>query len=139
MKDFRENDLIQLSLGDDEAVVLVSSKMGIGTTTLELKEGKWPSKIVVKLKLSTGEPFKALEGFFAVTSEFGTTSSLGNPGKPAYYKLNDAGFIDESARVGDIDLVIRKLKDCIEVTIPMDVLGPKSGFLKLRWIDFYRG
>ena len=111
------------------AVVDIRSKRGIGRTTLAVKDGDWPAKVILRLHL------KGLEGFelSAGDKKLKTfvSSQKNAPPAPGQLKVKLVPEKGAEAKV--------PLKGYFEIEVPADLLKAKPENLKLHWVDFYRG
>lgn len=96
----------------DVTVLRVTSPGGIGWARLELKEGTWPAKIVVRLYYAESRGFRGLEGFEA--------------------------RVEDGVAVRKLTVGQRKGADGMEADLTGLPPADRTGKLFIRWIDFYR-
>ncbi len=102
----------RVSLKGDSMFVDVVSPSGIGDVRLELKSGKWPEKVVVRLQYAAGKPITVLEGHTAILETSGKKT-------------------DEPRK----RLKTRRLKPSqIEIPIP----ATEMRVLYIQWVDYFR-
>lgn len=106
----KPNDTVYIVREGEQLIVLITSESGIGSATLDLREGTWPSQAVVRLRYAPGLPFRYLESFTIRTG-------------------SETFDIEES----------REGSKYREVDLPMQRLGTNPRHVALQWIDAYRG
>lgn len=106
----KTGDSIEIERGKDAPRFLVTSPSGIGTATITLWQGNWPSDVRVRLRHAGDRPFTKVEGF---------TCAVG--GKRPVEVRN-----------------ITYATNYTEVQLPAEVLRSRSTKLHLQWVDYYR-
>lgn len=107
----KPQDTVQILQEGEQLVVLITSESGIGSATINLRKGVWPSRAVVRLRYAPGRPFPYLESFTIRTGSSATLS------------------IEESREDGAYR----------EVDLPPPMLATNPRHVELKWIDAYRG
>ncbi|MGH7964700.1 MAG: hypothetical protein ACRERD_23290 [Candidatus Binatia bacterium] len=106
----KPNDTVQILSENEQFVLLITCKSGIGSATITLRQGAWPARAVVRLRYAPGRPFQYLESFTVRTGSSETVS------------------IEEH----------RVENEYREVDLPSRLLDTNPQRLELEWIDAYR-
>jgi len=133
---------IEATTAADSVLFDIRSPSGIGSATISPKEGQWPHKVVLRLRLKGLESLAISNGRVTLGA---SVSSHGDQGQRVY--LKDGGQenpVEKGStywtRVKLVGGQKVPLKDgYFEVVLPEALLkdGPKT--LTVSWIDFYRG
>ena len=121
------------------AVVVVTSKSGIGQITLTSKDGHWPKDVTLRLHYADGHPFKTLEGFEATSSRMQVRSASRESGKTPFFLADEDGKYsrDDLNPSGWLKLEFKPHGDDLDVIFP-EHLWRDEKKLHIQWIDFYR-
>ncbi|MFP6900387.1 MAG: hypothetical protein VCA36_05560, partial [Opitutales bacterium] len=121
---------IEATVLDSAVVFEVKSGFGIGSAKIQLAEGNWPKKVLVRLHLTGLEGFSVSNGKKSMTRSDLNIRMLDAKGNPVEgrYLLKSLGP-NKSKRI----------EGYYEVTLPPSLLTPEVKELKVRWVDFYRG
>ena len=106
----KPNDTVQILRENEQLVLLITSESGIGSAIIDLRQGAWPARAMVRLRYAPGRPFRYLESF-TVRAGSGETISL-----------------EES----------REQDEYREVELPSRLLSMNPQRVTLEWIDAYR-
>ncbi|MEK6235965.1 MAG: hypothetical protein N2C14_14755 [Planctomycetales bacterium] len=126
----------------DQTVIDVASASGIDTATITRKSKKWPSNLVVRLRLSGLESFRVAN---ATTAVEWSVASTGDPAARVSLRKGkvETAINEKNPWHGQVRIVggNRKipLKDgFFEVRLPAKLFDGDPKQITLRWIDFYR-
>lgn len=138
----KTEDRVEVETKADTATLTLTSPSGIGTAAISLKQGQWPHKVVLRLRLKGLESFTISNGKVAIGA---AVSSHGDQGPRVYRKDGGQEIPVQKSDPHWMEIKVvggekAPLKDgYFEVVLPEALLrdGPKT--LTVRWIDFYRG
>ncbi|MGE4550136.1 MAG: alkaline phosphatase D family protein, partial [Opitutales bacterium] len=120
---------IEATVTKSSVVLDVKSGFGIGSGKIQLVEGNWPKKVVVRLHLTGLEGFSVSNGKKSMSRHDLNVRMLdlkGNPVKGRY--LLESLGPNKSKRI----------EGYYEVTIPASLLLGEVKELQISWVDFYR-
>lgn len=135
-------DQVKVKVEKDTATLDVSSQSGIGSATITLAKGKWPTTVVVRLYLSGLESFAVSNGKTKLTG-----SVLSHSGNTKRIYLTEDGKDGEREPETTINVLdaegkpVKGLPDkggYFEITLPKALLECQPKTMELGWIDFYR-
>ena len=132
-------DSIAISPEAKRTIIVVTSEMGIGGATIDLKSGEWPANVVIRFQYARGGRFKMLEHFELNGGRWKIAGEMHDSGKLPLQFANAEGKFDRVRPAGLVSSMCEsKAKDPgIEVTLPANSLGG-SKQIHLDWIDAYR-
>lgn len=135
----REGDTVQIQAEPERAVVILTSRSGIGRATITPGNQGFPRDIVLRLKYQGGRPFKTLEGFDMTSSRMQVRSSSGQSGKAPFFLAGDEGKFsnDDVNPSGWLKLEFKPHGDDLDVIFPSHLWRDEKK-VHIQWIDFYR-
>jgi hypothetical protein len=116
-------NLIEVTASRRKAVIDVSSQFGIGSGSIHLLRGNWPTEIHVRLHLGGLEGFSVSNGTTSMTKSDMQVRMLDKEGKPLPGKY----LLKELAKGA-----------YYEVQLPAGFLEKGVTTLEMSWVDFYR-
>lgn len=120
----------------------ITSPSGIGAATLATRTGKWPEKIVLRLRLKGLEKLTLSNGTMTLAA-----SVLSHSGHPTLLHRLDGGQEQPVDKAGPLWFEIKMVggnkvplkEGHFELVVPPALFRDNPKSLKLEWIDFYRG
>ena len=135
-------DKIKMTIDKDAATLDVSSQSGIGSATVTLAKGKWPTTVVLRLHLG------GLESFAVSNSKIKLTGSVlshsGNTKRLYLTEIGKDGEREPGTEIKVLDSAGKPVKGLpnkggyFEIALPKALLEGDPKSLELGWIDFYR-
>jgi hypothetical protein len=137
----KSQDSIQFETKGDTTILTIASPSGIGRAAISPKEGQWPKKVVLRLRLKGLESLTISNGKVTLGA---SVSSHGDGGQRVFLKDGDqekpVGKDDQYAMeikmVGGEKVPLKE--GYFEMELPKAVLKDAKT-LTISWIDFYRG
>jgi hypothetical protein len=125
-----ETDHATVRVDDQQTVVVIESKSGIGSAMLSPGQSGWPKTLELSLSL------KALEGFTLSSRDLRVRTFLGDT-KPEAFRRRDDQWepVELDAKLAPR---IRQIKDRIQIELPARWLDTDSKELTIDWVDYYR-
>lgn len=124
---------------EGRALILVSTRTGIGRLTMTAKNSKWPRQITLRLRYEDGKPLKSLEGFECTSPRLQIRSNSGQSGRVPFFLAGDDGKFsrDDQSPSGWLNLQIKPGGEGLDIQFP-DNLWKGEKQVQIQWIDFYR-
>lgn len=126
-----KEDTVRLTTTDDEATFTITSATGIGRAKVTLREGTWPQRLRLDLRL------KSLEGFSVNNGKLQLATFLGAEGPAEAFLRDEAGHYRPAPDLKAPKIRVRKTRDGIEVLLPVEIYENAKS-IELQWIDAYR-
>ena len=142
----KSEDQVEVETKDGTAIFTFRCPTGIGGATMSIKDGKWPKKVVVRLRLMGLESLTVSNGKTLLSAS--VLSHSGNPrlldvvedgkekkvGKDSPYWAEMRGFDSTGKPVTGLP----GKGGYFEITLPKALLEGQPKSLEVEWIDFYR-
>ena len=134
-------DSIKLKVERDTATFDITSPSGIGSATITLERGKWPTTAIVRLHLHGLESFAASSRKIKLSGS--VVSHSGNPKR--LHLTEDGKERKPETEIKVLDATGKPVKGLpdkggyFEIKLPKALLEGQPKSLELGWIDFYRG
>lgn len=140
----RSDDSVEANVEHDKSVFVIRSPFGISHATIQRTTEQWPDKVVLQLRLSALESFKASTGGLkleaSVSSHDGTVR-LWKDGKEDS-PLDSVNLYWMEIRILDSDGKPTKAMPLadgyFEMQLPKMFFEGNPKAFKVNWIDFYR-
>ena len=120
---------IEATVTGSSAVFDVKSGFGIGSGKIELAEGAWPEKVLIRLHLAGLEGFSVSSDKVTLSRSELKVNMLDAKGNPV-----DGKYLLQSQRSNKP----KRIDGYYEVTIPPALLAPEVKEMQISWVDFYR-
>jgi dipeptidyl aminopeptidase/acylaminoacyl peptidase len=138
----KSGDRIEVEAEDGNIVLTVTSPSGIGSATVTPEDGKWPSKLVLRLRLKGLESLTISHEQVTLVASF---SSHGDSQHRVYVKAGgqetpldkDDPYWMEIEMVGGKAVPLQS--GHFEVVLPAAIFKSQPKTVTISWIDFYRG
>jgi hypothetical protein len=136
-------DQIKVTIERDTAIFDLTSPSGIGAATLTLAQGKWPTTVILRLRLHALESFAVSNGKInlagSVLSHSGNTASLYLTEDEKERKLEPGTAIRVLDAAGNPITGLPGKGGYFEITLPKALFAAQPTSLMLGWIDAFRG
>ncbi|MGD0899507.1 MAG: ThuA domain-containing protein [Thermoguttaceae bacterium] len=139
----KPEDRITVTLERDTATLDLLSPSRIGSGTLTLANGKWPTRVIIRFHLGGLESFAVSNG--KITPNGAVLSHSGNPKHLYFTGDGKEGKREPETEIKVLDTAGKPIKGlpgkggCFEITLPKALLEGPPKSLELGWIDCYRG
>lgn len=138
----KSEDRIEVEAKDDAIFLTVTSPSGIGSATVNSKDGKWPGKLVLRLRLKGLESLTISHQQVTLGASF---SSHGDSEQRVYVKTGgqekpldrDNPYWMEIKIVGGKSVPLQS--GHFEMVLPAAIFKSEPKTVTISWIDFYRG
>ncbi|MEI8374834.1 MAG: hypothetical protein WCJ35_18585 [Planctomycetota bacterium] len=136
-------DQVKMKIENDTVTLDVLSQSGIGSATITLAKGKWPTTVVLRLHLSGLESFAVFNSKIKLTGS--VLSHSGNTKRLYLTEIGKEGEWEPGTEIKVLDSAGKPVKGLpdkggyFEITLPKALLEGELESLELKWIDFYRG
>ncbi|MFO0904985.1 MAG: hypothetical protein U0939_18410 [Pirellulales bacterium] len=133
---------VQIMVERETTVVEILDQRGIGRAALRTQAERWPTSVMLRLRLKGLESLKAADGRRTLEWSVGSTDQatrcvLRVEQQETELKAGDAYFAP--VRVASTRPMIPLADGAFEVSLPRKLLADDPERLELHWIDFYRG
>jgi len=126
-----KDDTIRVKTIDDETTLTITSQTGIGRAKIVLREGAWPKRVRLDLRLNT------LEGFSVGNGKLKLATFLGAEGPAEAFLRDEEGTYRPAPEYKAPRIAVRKRRRGIEVVLPAEIFENAES-IELQWIDAYR-
>jgi polyhydroxybutyrate depolymerase len=142
----KTEDQVEVETKEGAAIFTFRCPTGIGGATMKIKDGKWPQKVMLRLRLKGLESLTIANGTIKLTG-----SVLSHGGNPRLLTVVEDG---KEKKVGMDSLYWTEIRGFdstgkavtglpgnggyFEITLPKALLESHPKSLSLEWIDFYR-
>ena len=140
----RDDDSIEVTVKNDNAVISVRSPFGISQAEIERSVEKWPNTVILRLHLKGLENLKISNGKIALDAAVSTQESIVRLWKDG---KEDSPLDSSSQYWMEIRLLGKDGKPTkgiplddgyFEIQLPRILLEGNPKSLTVNWIDFYR-
>jgi len=143
----KQGDSAKVTPGDAKATVVITSRSGIGRATVRRTTDKWPTKIVVQLRLRGLEMFSVTDGKVKLATSVLSHSGhmrllhVWKDGKEGPQLKKSSPYWTDIRSLDDEGRSVKGLPPdggYFEMALPNALFKDNPESLSLRWIDFYR-
>jgi hypothetical protein len=126
-----KDDTIRVKATADETTFIITSQTGIGRAKIGPREGAWPKRVRLDLRLKT------LEGFSVGNGKLKLATFLGADGPAEAFLRDEEGTYRPAPDYKAPAITVLKKRRGIEVVLPAEIFENAES-IDVQWIDAYR-